>query len=118
MALQASQRIRIQSFLYSVSLLVALGILGGILWFKFKPAKFDVFEDAPLHVSMKYPANWQKVEHPAEGAIVAFVAPKKDELDPFSPNMNLTYVDLKQKLTFDQLRQVTMMQMGALFKNQ
>jgi len=108
--------------LYSIfySLIIGVVLLAAAVYalLNYKPVKFAKYENPSFGLSISYPEAWSKVESPGPGAIVAFVVPKEDELAVFNANVNITYVEVKsKKYNNDQIAQMTLQQVGALFDN-
>jgi hypothetical protein len=110
---------KLQQYSLFYSVLIAAVLLAAAVFFflNYKPVKFIGFTDSATGVSINYPADWTKAENVAPGAIVAFMAPKEDELAVFNPNVNVTFVDLKnKKYSNAEITQMTLLQVSALME--
>lgn len=106
-----------RSILYSLIFIFAAMLAGLAFWLSYKPVELSLYEDPKTGVSLLYPTSWEVLENlaPEVGLVVAFRGPRKDESDTFSPNANVSYWDVKERLTPTELKQVTMQQMVTLF---
>lgn len=78
--------------------------------------QYELYKN-PFHgFSVKYPANWELMETPQGGAVVAFLSPKENEMDAFRENVNISYQDLaRSPMNLRQFSQMAMRQLTMTF---
>lgn len=85
-------------------------LVGGFVALCIDIATYTTFYDKYYKIEMKYPVKWKKLED-FQGAIVAFVAPVKDALEPTPPNVNVTVTDnLGEEMSLEQFARFAMVQ--------
>lgn len=67
---------------------------------------------------MKFPSYWKPVIDPKNGAVVIFIAPKKDALAMFQENLNVSIKDMPQAMTMDFLNKQIISQVVGTFGEQ
>ncbi len=103
--------------LISVAASAGTMLVGWLIWYLIFSSQFAIFSDNKYDIKIKYPRNWH-VAPGYEGTVVAFVAPKEDELDAFQENLNIAVKDLSTKpMTLAEYTDIATKQMKAVFKD-
>jgi hypothetical protein len=103
----------------AISVAASLGtmLVGWLIWYLIFSSQFATFSEKQYDIKIKYPRNWH-VAPGYEGTIVAFVAPKEDELDGFQENLNVAVKDMSMSpMTLAEYTDLASKQMAAVFKN-
>lgn len=112
---QASKRKR-QNILTGWGIGIGIFIIILVVMALIPVVPYEVYRDERRGVQMKYPAFWQVVDKPEGGAIVAFIAPKRTEMDVFNANANLTLAGLPPRISMrDQLNNTIIEQITGTF---
>lgn len=79
--------------------------------------RFDSYYDPGTNVRIKYPAKWQVVEK-KDNTLVAFISPKKNEVDAFQENVNIVVQDLSANpMTLKQYSTLAIQQIKVVYNN-
>jgi hypothetical protein len=92
---------------------VTLGIMA-----KIKVTPYATYTNKKEGFSIKFPAYWKPFPRPAEGSVIAFLAPKDSELDYVQENVNVSIKVLTAEMTMERLSKVIASQITGTFGEQ
>lgn len=92
---------------------VALGIMA-----KIKVTPYATYTNKKEGFSIKFPAYWKPIPRPAQGSVIAFVAPKDSELDYVQENVNVSIKVLAEEMTMERLSKTIGAQITGTFGEQ
>lgn len=90
-------------------------LLGAVIAYFVQKSRFTEFHDEYYKISIKYPKSWA-VKRDIAGALVTFFAPKDNELDTFSENLNISVQDVAPDMTLEKFSRIAAGQMEAVFE--
>ena len=84
-----------QNFLFGCLITISLFAILIVILANIKVTPLEVYTDQQFKFSLKYPAYWEMVPRPENGAaLVQFFMPKTSEDDNVAENVNIVLVDL------------------------
>ena len=94
-------------------ILVGLGVMASI-----KVTPLATYTHKQEGFLIKFPAYWKPFRPEVGGAIIAFIAPKENELDLVQENVNVAIKILPNEMTIQRLSEVIVKQVAGTFGEQ
>ncbi len=115
---QNMERSRRLSIIFGFMIFVGLVIIVVGLLANIKVTPYATYKNKKIGFSIKFPSYWKPVLDPKNGAIVIFIAPKKDSLSVFQENFNVSIKEMPQAMTADFLNKQILNQVVGTFGEQ
>ncbi len=109
------ERSRRLSFIFSTLIVIGLILVTVGILARIKVTPYNTYKNKEYGFSIKFPAYWKVDLHPKGGAIVLFIAPRKDAVDPLQANINIAIKDMPEAMTIEYISKIIVNQVTGTF---